>query len=165
MIETRATVVLSMAHLHENTVLDLRARPLESWYLLGAPVGPDMILMHVHTENAGVGADEIPPDIWACMVWANQRVMPFDYILFDRDVDPAEDGSGLPDYSTDSALAAQVNWRDPLEIAKDAVNVLRDLLPAHLRKTDEVLADLGARIRVAEIEAAKAFSIPPGGLR
>lgn len=48
---------------------------------------------YAYDENAGVGVDEIPPDLWACCEYAREHG--FSHIRFDRD---AEVVDGLTDY-------------------------------------------------------------------
>lgn len=123
-IETRNTVVLSMQHLRCATVDKLRLQPLDHWPFMGAPVGPDMILAYCHTENGGNPG--IPDDVWACIFWARNSMRAgmktpgFDYILFDRDKDPEEDGSGLPIYGADPEHDAMMDRAAFLKLWEDA---------------------------------------------
>lgn len=107
MIETRRTCVISMAHLKTETVEHLRDIPLASWPVMGAPLGPDMIVIYAHTETDL--EMEVFPDLCAVIEWARAQIVEganpphdpgFEYVILDRDVEPDEDGTNLPDYLT-----------------------------------------------------------------
>jgi Ni,Fe-hydrogenase III small subunit len=104
MIETRRTCVISMARLTESTVAMLRETPLADWPVMGAPMGADMFIIWAPTDEP---AHDLPSDLMDALAWA-RRCVPagespndstgFDYVIFDRDVDPVEDGCDLPIY-------------------------------------------------------------------
>lgn len=100
--ETRRVVVLSWRHLRLETLELLMGCRRDAWPVLGGRVGPDMLIVHAHSEID----DEIPEDLAEAISWAHAQHIPgvviepgdpggFDYILFDRDADPRDD---LPNY-------------------------------------------------------------------
>ncbi len=96
-IETRNVCCIAMSHIKESTILGYRLgdAPLP---FLGNFMGPEMLIVHCHSESyVGDRPMEIPGSIWDCLVWG--RAKGFDYIIFDRDLDPFEDGTeGLAAY-------------------------------------------------------------------
>lgn len=119
-IETRNVCVISAAHVREATWIEYHAKPLEDWPIMGAPVGPDMLYLHAAEALEGV-----PADLAACVTWA--RGAGFDYLMIDRDVDPTDDGTGLPDYVTPVEDPAEIRaQRDALDrLVRDLIGEVR----------------------------------------
>ncbi len=84
-LETRRFVVISTAHVSEATAKRLNSTPPKHWPCLGGPYGEYGWFLHAHDENAGVGSDAIPDELFDVMIWARRQR--FDYILFDCDAD------------------------------------------------------------------------------
>lgn len=137
MIQTRRTCVLAMSRLTDATVNMLRQTPLEDWPVMGAPMGPDMLMIWAPTDIAAHG---LQSDLRDALAWArNGQGMDdgsdpptfngFDYVIFDRDVDPLEDGCDLPVYGYEvpgEAPTAESILRDLLRKANDHDNHLND---------------------------------------
>jgi hypothetical protein len=92
-LEIRRFVVISTAHVSETTARRLDNTPAKEWPCAGGPYGEYGWLVYVHDENAGVGRDAIPTDLFEAMCWARKQGC--DYVLFDCDADMIE---GLPTY-------------------------------------------------------------------
>lgn len=90
-LEIHRFVVISTAHVSETTAKRLNNTPAKKWPGLGGPYGEYGWFLYAHDENAGVGPDVIPAELFGVMTWA--RKQGFDYILFDCDADQIE---GLP---------------------------------------------------------------------
>ncbi|SMH26461.1 hypothetical protein [Mesorhizobium australicum] len=84
-LETRRFVVISTAHVSEATAKRLDSIPPKHWPCLGGPYGEYGWFLYAHDENAGVGPDAIPDELFNVMIWARRQG--FDCILFDCDAD------------------------------------------------------------------------------
>lgn len=100
-VKTRRTCVLAMSRLTEDTVADMRSG--ERSLILASPLGPDMVIAWAPTEPN----EHMPSDLRDALAWARKqydvrgstgRDPGFHYVIFDRDVDPLEDGCDLPIY-------------------------------------------------------------------
>lgn len=83
--ETRRFVVISTAHVSEATAKRLDNTSPKEWPCVGGPYGEYGWFLYAHDENAGVGPDAIPDELFDVMSWARRQG--FDYILFDYDAD------------------------------------------------------------------------------
>ncbi|MFC5386995.1 hypothetical protein ACFPLB_13600 [Aquamicrobium segne] len=91
--EIRRFIVVSTGHVTETTAKLLDTIPPSRWPCLGGQYGDYGWFVYAHDENAGVGSDAIPDDLFAVMTWA--RSQGCDYLLLDCDADQVE---GLPHY-------------------------------------------------------------------
>lgn len=89
--DLRRFLVLSTAHVSEETGKLLDKSPVEDWPCLGGPYGHYGWFLYAYDENAGVGKERIPDDPFAVMTWV--RGQGYDYLLLDCDGDEV---GGLP---------------------------------------------------------------------
>lgn len=87
MIETHKLLVLSTGHLTSPETRATLDAGFDQWPCSGGRTAYGWFC-YAHDENCG---DTIPPDLWACMVFA--RTAGCQYILFDMD---AEQIDALP---------------------------------------------------------------------
>lgn len=92
-LEIRRFVVISTAHVSETTARRLDTTPAKEWPCAGGPYGEYGWFVYAHDENAGVGDDAIPADLFDVMCWSCANGC--DYVLFDCDADAVD---GLPVY-------------------------------------------------------------------
>lgn len=122
MIEIRRTCVLAMSRLTDATVKMLTATPLGDWPIMGAPMGDAMLMFWAPTEMP----EGVPSDLRDALAWARRQMPPgatpndpgFEYVLFDRDVDPVEDGCEMPIYGYDAPGAPP----SPETILRELIN-------------------------------------------
>jgi len=91
--EIRRFLVLSTSHIREETAKRLDLTPATAWPCAGGPYGSYGWFLYAHDENAGVGEDRIPDDLFAVMTWV--RTQGCDYLLLDCD---GEEVDELPRY-------------------------------------------------------------------
>lgn len=82
MAQIEKLLLLSTGHLTEKTTRNALAAPTDSWPCSGGPI-PYGWFVYAHDENVG---DQIPADLWRCMVFA--RGLGCEYVKFDCDVEP-----------------------------------------------------------------------------
>lgn len=87
MPQTRNVCVLAMSRLTEDTVTDMRDG--EGSLILSGGLGPDMVMAWAPTEPN----EHMPLDLAAPLAWARSKG--FEYVIFDRDMDPLDDGCDL----------------------------------------------------------------------
>lgn len=87
--DLRRFLVLSTAHVSEATAKRLDGSPVADWPCLGGPYGEYGWFLYAHDENAGVGKDRIPDDLFAVMTYV--RKQGYDYLLLDCDGDEVAD--------------------------------------------------------------------------
>lgn len=118
-VETRNTCVLAMSRLTLDTAAALASGTAG---VMGAALGDDMFIVYAHENRP----DHCPSDLWDCLAWARSCVPSgespalspgYQYVIFDRDKDPLEDGCNLPIYGYDVPGAVP-----------DAATVLRELI-------------------------------------
>lgn len=83
--DLRHFLVISTSHVGEDTARRLDNMSVEDWPCLGGPYGQYGWFLYAHDENAGVGKDRIPDDLFAVMMWV--RSQGCDYLLLDCDGD------------------------------------------------------------------------------
>ncbi|MCG8273898.1 hypothetical protein MIC97_20650 [Aquamicrobium sp. NLF2-7] len=87
--DVRRYIVLSTSHVSEETARRLDNIPAGDWPCLGGPYGQYGWFLYAHDENAGIGKDEIPADLFTVMTWT--RKQGYDYLLLDCDGDEVEE--------------------------------------------------------------------------
>ena len=81
MLESRALLALSTAHVTGDTARMLNETHHDKWPVLGGPTTYGWFI-YVHDDCY----DQMPPDLVATFIFARQNG--FDYIMFDCDVEP-----------------------------------------------------------------------------
>ncbi|MBX9827962.1 MAG: hypothetical protein K2Y27_23575 [Xanthobacteraceae bacterium] len=81
--DIRRFIVVSTAHLTEQTARYLDKTPASAWPCAGGPYGEYGWFVYAHDENSGAGPGVIPDDLFGVMTWGRQQGL--DYILFDCD--------------------------------------------------------------------------------
>ena len=89
--EIREFIVISTAHVSEATAKLLDNIPAKDWPCAGGAYADYGWFVYAHDENAGVGKDAIPDDLFNVMTWARKQGC--DYVLLDCD---GEEVEGLP---------------------------------------------------------------------
>jgi len=97
MSSQRNLMVLSTAHLTEETAKLLTSLQTEDWPCAGGLYGTYGFFVYCHEENPAVDdpRDRIPDDLFAVMQFALAKG--FSHILFDQD-EPVEEADALPVY-------------------------------------------------------------------
>lgn len=80
-LEFRRLIVISTGHLTEATARLLDVMPCRQWPCLGGRYGEYGWFVYAHDENSG--ADSVPEDLFAVMLWARKQGC--DHVLFDCD--------------------------------------------------------------------------------
>ncbi len=93
--ELRTFVVISTAHLTEQTARYLDRTAAKDWPCVGGPYGEYGWLVYAHEINCDVDPDAIPADLFAVMAWAREQDV--HHILFDCD-GPAVDDLPVHDW-------------------------------------------------------------------
>lgn len=115
-IETRRVCVLAMSRLTAATVELVRDTPSAALPFMAAMMGTDMLQAYAHVNRP----DGCPDDLWAVLAWARKQPPApapsgqpwapggWDYVIFDRDMDPLEDGCDLTYDAVAVTVAAPV---------------------------------------------------------
>ncbi len=88
-LERRTFIVMSTAHLTEQTARHLDTTSVKDWPCIGGPYGQYGWFVYAHEENCGAGPEPIPDDLFNVMTWARKQGV--EYILFDCDAAVLDD--------------------------------------------------------------------------
>lgn len=80
-LEFRRLIVISTGHVREETARLLDATPSGQWPCLGGRYGEYGWFVYAYDENSG--ADAVPEDLFAVMIWARKQGC--DHVLLDCD--------------------------------------------------------------------------------